>query len=78
MFSYFSRDISTGADARLTGNDGTTLPAFNLRSDESFGIHTVICHFDSRSKTSYVSRLRLVGNVVAEDKKLNVEYLLHS
>jgi len=77
MFSYFSRDISTGADARLTGNDGTTLPAFNLRSDESFGIHTVICHFDSRPKTSYVSWLRLVGNVVAEDKKLDVEYLLH-
>jgi hypothetical protein len=46
--------------------------------DENFGIHTIIYYFDSRPKTRYVSRLRLVGNVVAEDKKLDVEYLLHS
>jgi hypothetical protein len=78
MFSCFSRDISTGADVKLTGNDGTTLSAFNLRSDERFGIHTVICHFDSRPKTSDVSRLRLVRNIITEDKKLDIEYLLHS
>jgi hypothetical protein len=78
MFLCFSSDIRTGVDTRLTGDDCTTLPTFNLRSDESFGIHTVICHFDSRPKTSDISWFRFARNVVAEDKKLDVEYLLHS
>jgi hypothetical protein len=78
MFSCFSSNISTGVDTRLTGNDFTTLPAFDLRSDESFGIHAVICHFDSRPKTSDISWFRFARNIVAEDKKLDVEYLLHS
>jgi hypothetical protein len=74
----FYRDISTKANVRLIGNNSTTLLAFNLRSDKSFGIYTVICYFDSRPKTSYVSRLRLVKNVVIKDKKLDIKYLLHS
>ncbi len=55
MFLYFSRDISTGADIRLIGNNNTTLPIFNLRLDKSFGIYIIIYYFNSRSKTSYVS-----------------------
>jgi hypothetical protein len=78
LYAYILAEILRGADTRLTGNDGTTLPAFNLRLDKNFGIYTIIYYFDSRPKTRYVSRLRLVGNIVAEDKKLDVEYLLHS
>lgn len=78
MFLCFNRDISTGVDIKLTGNNSTTLPTFNLRLDKSFGIYTVIYYFNSRPKTSNVSRLCLVRNVVTKDKKLDVKYLLHS
>lgn len=78
MFLCFSRDISTEADVKLIRNNCITLFAFNLRSDKSFGIYTVICYFDSRPKTSNVSWLCLVKNIVTKDKKLNVKYLLYS
>jgi hypothetical protein len=78
MFLCFSRDISTGANAKLTENNCTTLLAFNLKSDKSFGIYTIIYYFNSRPKTSDVSLLCLVRNIVTKDKKLNIKNLLHS
>jgi hypothetical protein len=78
IFLYFNRDISIETDIRLIGNNSITLPAFNFRSDESFGIYTIIYYFNLYPKTSYISRLYLVRNIVTEDKKLDIKYLLYS
>ena len=78
MFLCFSSNISTRVDIRLIGNNYITLPVFNLRSDESFGIYVVICHFDLYPKTSNISWFCFARNIVAKDKKLDVKYLLYS
>jgi hypothetical protein len=78
MFLCFSRDISIRVNVRLTENNSIIFFAFNLKSDKSFSIYIIICYFNLCFKTSYVSRLYLVKNVVTKDKKLDVKYLLYS